>query len=98
MVEDAASLQRVCLNGQEVFFLIISRLISNLGDRGTIVIKKGTVVTGDEEDLLKTSARLVTDAILSSGTEGLHMKSAVRCWRSLRHLSAVAVSIVTKCG
>lgn len=96
-MEDAASLQRVCLNGQDVFFLILSRLISNLGDRGTIHLKTGTP-TGEEEDLLKKSARLVTDAILSSGTEGLDMKSAVRCWRSLRHLSAVTVSIVTKSG
>lgn len=97
MVEDAASLQRVCLNGQDVFFLIISRLTSNLGERGTIVLKTGTPAAEDE-DLLKKSARLVTDAILSSGTEGLDMKSAVRCWRSLRHLSAVVVSIVTKSG
>ena len=96
-VEDAASLQRVCLNGQEVFLLILSRLILNLAERGTILMKTGTAV-GEDEDLLKKSARLVTDAILSSGTEGLDMKSAVRCWRSLRHLSAVTVSIVTKSG
>jgi hypothetical protein len=96
-VEDAASLQRVCLNGQDVFFLILSRLIANLGEQGTILFSPGSG-PAENEDLLKKSARLVTDAILSSGTEGLDMKSAVRCWRSLRHLSAVTVSIVTTCG
>ncbi|CAB9514210.1 Lipopolysaccharide-responsive and beige-like anchor protein [Seminavis robusta] len=95
-VEEAASLQRVCLNGHDVFCLILSRLVADLGARGTI-LQKGRALTG-EEDLLKRSARLVTDAILSSGTEGLDMKSAVRCWRSLRHLAAITVSVITKSG
>ena len=80
-----------------MFCLILSRLFENLANLGTILFK-GVRSHGGEEDLLKRSARLVTDAILSSGTEGLDMKSAARCWRSLRHLSAVTVSLVTRIG
>lgn len=90
-------MQRVCLNGQDVFSLLLSRLISNLCEYGTI-LDRGGENKNDNEALLKKSARLVTDAILSSGTEGLDMNSAVRCWRSLRHLTAVTVSIVTRSG
>jgi hypothetical protein len=96
-LEDAASLQRVCLNGQDVFCLILSRLVSNLCESGTI-LEKGGDGGAEDSDPLKKSARLVTDAILSSGTEGLDMNSAVRCWRCLRHLTAVTVSVVTKSG
>ena len=96
-VEDAASLQRVCLNGQDVFSLVLSRVVSNLCEYGTI-LERGDEARSESKGPLKESARLVTDAILSSGTEGLDMNSAVRCWRSLRHLTAVAVSLVTKSG
>ena len=95
-VEDAASLQRVCLNGQDVFCMVLSRLVANLTDRGTILFKG--LGSGKDEEQLKRSARLVTDAILSSGTEGLDMASAARCWRSLRFLAAVTVSMVTRSG
>ena len=78
-------------------FLIFSRLVANLGERGTIHLEKHAT-SSEDGDLLKRSARLVTDAILSSGTEGLDMKAAARCWRSLRHLSAIIVCIVTKSG
>jgi hypothetical protein len=48
--------------------------------------------------LLKQSARLVTDSILSNGTKGLDLGAAVRSWRSLRHLAEVIVAVVTKSG
>jgi hypothetical protein len=102
-MEDAASLQRVCLNGHEVFCLILSRFLANLSEYGVIPIDES--VTSQPKDkveepsvLLKRSARLVTDAILSNGTEGLNMPAAVACWRSLRHLTAITVAIVTKSG
>lgn len=97
-VEDAASLQRVCLNGQDVLFLILSRVVANLGTFGTIQLTNKNAIDSQTGDPLKRSARLVTDAILSSGTQGLEMKAAAKCWRSLRHLSAIIVSIVTKNG
>ena len=43
--------------------------------------------------LLKQSAKLVTDAILSNGTEGLDMTATVRSWRSLGHLAEVVVAL-----
>lgn len=85
------------MNGQDVLFLIFSRLIAHLGALGTIHVEGGTQSV-ENGDPLKRSARLVTDAILSSGTEGFDMKAAASCWRSLRHLTAILVSIVTQSG
>lgn len=45
---------------------------------------------------LKQSARLVTDAILSNGTKGLDMTTAVRSWRCLRHLCELCLAVVTE--
>jgi hypothetical protein len=90
------------LNGNETFILILSRLLSNLSTYGAIPIGEPSVLpsTGESEpsDLLKRSARLVTEAILSNGTDGLNMATAVGCWRCLRHLTALAVAVVTKSG
>jgi hypothetical protein len=101
-IEDAASLQRVCLNGPEVFSLILSRLLSNLTEYGVVPLEglapKAQGGAEEPSELLKRSARLVTDAILSNGTEGLNMPGAVARWRCLRHLTAVTVAVVTKCG
>lgn len=79
-----------------MFCLILSRLIAELCENGTIIVPE-TESSGNS-DRLKESARLVTDAILSSGTEGLNMNNAVKCWRCLRHLTAVTVALVTKSG
>ena len=104
-VEHAASLQRICVNGQVVMLLIVSSLCTNLFDHGTL-LEVGSLTAEDWKDidlehdslLLKQSAKLVTDAILSNGTEGLDMNDAVRSWRSLRHLAEVVVALVSKSG
>jgi hypothetical protein len=104
-VEHAASLQRVCVNGQVVLLLILSALCADLFDHGTL-LEVGSLTAEDWKDidleqdslLLKQSAKLVTDAILSNGTEGLDMTAAVRSWRSLRHLAEVVVALVSKSG
>lgn len=101
-VEQAVSLQRVCLNGHDVVFLVLSGLCENLFDHGTIPDRDiGAISAQDWKDVdidndslpLKQSARLVTDAILSNGAKGLDMPSAVKSWRSLRHLTAVIVAL-----
>lgn len=109
-VEKAASLQRVCVNGQDVLLLVLSSLCGNLFDHGTLqdsVNLYDSAWSADdwnkvdlEHDsvLLQQSARLVTDAILSNGTKGLDMTSAVRSWRSLRHLAELILAVVTKSG
>ncbi|GKY94790.1 hypothetical protein MPSEU_000444200 [Mayamaea pseudoterrestris] len=104
-VERAASLQRLCVNGRHVSFLIFSNLCGNLFDYGTLRdISSMSAAEWKEIDieyespLLKQSARLVTDAILSNGTRGLDLNAAVRSWRSLRHLTEVVVAMTTACG
>jgi hypothetical protein len=102
-VENTASLQRTCVNGTDVLLLVLSRFCSNIFDNGTI-LEIGSISAEDWKDVdlehdslpLKQSARLVTNAILSQGTKGLDMPSAVRSWRSLRHLTEVIVAVVIK--
>lgn len=104
-VESAASLQRVRVNGNVVLLLALSSLCADLYDHGTL-LEMGSVASNDWKDLdlehdsllLKQSAKLVTDAILSNGTKGLDITAAVKSWRSLRHLAEVVVAMVTKSG
>jgi hypothetical protein len=104
-VERVAALQRVFVNGHDVLILILSSLCGNIFEDGTL-LEVGSLSAQDWKDvdleveslLLKQSARLITDAILSNGTKGLDLTSAVRSWRSLRHLTEVIVAVVTKSG
>lgn len=104
-VERVAALQRVCVNGHHVLILILSSLCSNLFEDGTL-IDVGSLSAQDWQEvdleldslLLMQSAKLITDAILSNGTKGLDLSTAVRSWRSLRHLTEVIVALVTKSG
>jgi len=92
------------VNGLDVLLLVLSGLCANLFEHG-MLFEVGSISAQDwknvdlEQDslLLKQSAKLVTDAILSNGTKGLDMTSAVRSWRSLRHLTEIVVAVVTKC-
>ena len=93
------------MNGTDVLLLVLSSFCANLFDKGTI-LELGSISAEDWKDVdleqdslpLKQSARLVTNAILTQGTKGLDMPSAVRNWRSLRHLTEVIVAVVTKSG
>jgi len=104
-VEKAASLQRFFVNGHHVLLLILSNLGGNIFKEGTL-LEMGSLTAQDwkevdlEQDslLLKQSARLITDSILSNGAKGLELASAVKSWRSLRHLTEVIVAVVTKSG
>lgn len=88
-----------------MLLLILSSFCDNIFEFGTIS-EIGTISAEDWKDVdleqdslpLKQSARLVTDAILSQGSKGLDIPSAVRSWRSLRHLTEVIVAVVTKSG
>lgn len=101
-VEKTAALERVFVNGHDVLLLILSSFCSNIAEEGTL-LEIGALSAQDWKDvdleaiLLKQSAKLITDAILSNGTKGLEMATAVRSWRGLRHLLEVIVAIVTKC-
>ena len=98
-VEHTASLQRVCANGHEVVCLIMNHLLSNLIEYGTIeAIFVVATSSQDRNRLLKESARIVTNAILASGSNGVDAASAVRQWQSLRYLAAISSAIVTASG
>jgi hypothetical protein len=102
-VEDCSSLQRVCVNGQQVLILILSKLFENLAESGVLPLEKIAVQAAvhDQEQshvLLKRSARFVTDTILSNSTKGMTMPEAVDCWRSLRHLTAISVAMINRLG
>lgn len=124
-VETAASLQRVDVNGPEIFGIVLSHLLADLIAKGTIESVEDTYqneTSSIKNRALKQSARLVTQgefdvshvaqssntdsnektlyrvkAILTNGC-GLDMTAAVRQWRSLRHLTALAVAVVTDFG
>lgn len=103
VVEDAASLQRICLNGQEVFSLIMSRLFVNLSKFGVVSVDQSSNLSTESETedptfILKNGARLVTNSILSNGARGMAMPVAVSCWRCLRYLTAITVAIDTRLG
>lgn len=97
-VEQAASFQRVCVNGHETFSVLLSHVLAELIEKGTIanVDSSGDVL--ETNRALKNSAKIVTKAILSNGSDGLSMASAVKQWRCLRHLSAVTVAVITSSG
>jgi hypothetical protein len=105
VVEKTSALERVFVNGRDVLLLLFSGVCIDIYNEGTLV-DVGTLSAQDWKDvdierdslLLKQSAKLVTDAILSQGTKGLDMPSAVRSWRGLRHLTEVAVAITSLCG
>lgn len=91
------------MNGQEVFSLILSRFFANLSKFGVVPIDQSLSVPDESGSdgpsfRLKRSARLVTDAILSNGAQGMAMPAAVGCWRCLRHLTAVTVAVVSRLG
>ena len=95
----------MCVNGQAVFLLVVSRLCADLFENGTL-LEVESISAEDWKDVdlekdslpLKQSARKVTDAILSNGTQGLDMTVAVRSWRSLRHLTEITVALCSKNG
>ena len=111
-VETAASLQRVDANGPEIFSILLSHLFTDLIERGTVAGAErtcaddagggpggvGAASGAGRNRALKQSARLVTQTILSNGSSGLDMASAVRQWRCLRHLTALTVAVVTESG
>ncbi len=102
-LEQAASLQRVCLNGPNVLCVVFSHLLAELIENGTV---PGILTNcppdqnqpNERNKALKESSRLVTKSILSNGSDGMDMASAVRQWRCLRHLTAITVAIVTASG
>lgn len=102
-VEMAAALQRVDVNGPEIFSILLSHLLADLIEKGTVTSVERTYNSNDTSSAgrnraLKQSARLVTQSILSNGIDGVDLTSAVRQWRCLRYLTALTVAVVTESG
>ena len=100
-VEQAASLQRVCVNGHEIFGIVLSHLLKELTEAGTVTIIAPPMPPRssiERNRALKQSALIVTNAILSNGTNEMDLTTAVKHWRCLRHLTAVTVAVVTASG
>jgi hypothetical protein len=98
-VEQAVSLERVCVNGYIVCELILNHLLFDLTEYGTMNLT--TMPNRDsmnEHWLLKESARRVTDAILSKGNNPNDAAFALKQWHSLRHLAVTCSCVVSKSG
>lgn len=96
-------MQRVCVNGNEVFCILLSHLLAELVENGTVLNIDSLNFPensnpNERNRALKQSARIVTTAILSSGLEGMDMGSAIQQWKTLRHLTAISVAVVVKSG
>lgn len=99
-LEEAAALQRVYVNGPEVFALILSHIIANIFQFGVVSSNLGLnskveADTGEPSLLLKHHANMVTDAILSNGARGMKLSTAMACWRFLKYLTVSATAFVT---
>jgi PH domain associated with Beige/BEACH len=99
-VEQAASLERICVNGHDVLCIILNHLLSELIQKGTIdslVINTKNVL--DTNLLLRESAKMVTEAILAKGSNSsVDASFAVAQWHALRHLVVVVNCVISKCG
>jgi hypothetical protein len=102
-LEEAAALQRVFVNGQEVFALILSSFIEDISVFG-VAISEPNLVSDTESSAeepsvsLKHTAKMVTDAILKFGEQGMNLAFGVASWRCLRHLTVVTSAFVTSLG
>lgn len=99
-LEEAAALQRVCVNGPEVYALILSHVIANISQFGVAQIDVGPnpkMHEGVEEPKfeLKVHAKMVTDAILSNGVRGMKLSTAMACWKFLKYLTVATTAFVT---
>jgi len=95
MLEQAASLQRTCVNGQEVLTLILGHLLADLYAFGTM---DTTIAPALDEPGERNRLQMVTNALMSNAKDGFDATSAVRQWRCLRHLTAITTAVVTKIG
>jgi hypothetical protein len=84
--------------------LLLNHVFANLIEYGTLDVKTMGALPSSKSNedernrLLKHSAYVVTQTILSAGSGDIDIASAVDQWRSLRHLTALTAAVVTKSG
>ena len=94
VLEEAAALQRVYVNGPEVFGLVLSHLVANIARFGVVPFDQQQRTNEKETEgdgpanrtLSKQNAKMVTDAILSNGTRGMKLSTANATWKFLKYL------------
>ena len=103
-MEETAALQRVYVNGSEVFALILSHLFANLSQYGVASFDQKALSKYRDADvsepniLLKLTAKMVTDAILSNGVEGMNLPVAVVYWKFVKYLAVSTTAFVATFG
>lgn len=93
-------MQRVYVNGSEVFALILSHILANTSRFGVVPLHLQPTfkLAKSEEDpsaLLKSHAKMVTDAILSNGARGMKLSTAMACWKFIKYLVVVTSAFVS---
>lgn len=86
--------------------MILSHIFANLFENGVTSLdqkqrsKKMDTEEGEGEPsvLLKYTAKIVTDAILSNGARGMNLSAAATCWRFLKYLVVSTTAFVTSLG
>ncbi len=94
-------MQRVCVNGHEIFGITLSHLLNDLTESGTVENANSIKINdtaSERSRALKQSALVVTNAILSNGTNEMDLSTAVKHWRCLRHLASITVAFITASG
>lgn len=91
------------MNGPEVFSLILSNFIENLSLDGVTMIEENLILDmelpcEDPSMRLKHTAKMVTNAILKNGEQGMNLTFGVASWRCLRHLTVVTAAFVSSLG
>lgn len=89
------------MNGHEIFGIVLSHLLNDLTEAGTVENANSAKVndaSAERSRALKQSALAVTNAILSNGTHEMDLSTAVKHWRCLRHLASITVALVTASG
>jgi hypothetical protein len=101
-LEQAAALKRVFVNGEAVFNILLSHVFADLIENGVLSSTYFSTLENDRvlepEQSLKESARLINEAILSSGASGIDMTVAAAQWRNIIHLSTIAVAVILSNG
>ena len=75
------------VNGHNVLCMVLNHLLYDLMDKGTVnSINTGIAKRREAKWLLKESARMVTEAILATGSNGsIDASLALKQWHGLRH-------------
>ena len=90
-------------HGKTTLYSVLVHLLMEFTHHGTIHLNSNTENTSNANtqnnvNPLRKSARIVTRAFSSNGTNDMDFRTAVKQWRFLRHWTAVVVCILSQSG